>query len=320
MQKYILKRLLQLLPTVLVIVIVTWGLIRLAPGDPALALAGEMATPEMIEALRITYGLNKPLQEQLRIYLTKVFQGDLGYSLTYGIPVLRIIIMRLPATLLLMISANVVSFGIGVPLGAYLGSKYPSKRDSAISIVALVSYSVPIFFSGLLLITIFGFYLRWFPMAGMVSMLIKKEGWNHVVDVLWHATLPILTLSIVFLPQYLLVTRAGVIEIMQKDFIKTARYLGLRERSIYYKHALRNTLISVVTLLGIRLSLSLTGAIMTETVFAWPGMGKLLYDAILARDYPLLSGLFLVSAMLVVVMSLITDIIIGFLDPQVRFG
>jgi peptide/nickel transport system permease protein len=320
MQKYILKRVLQFLPTVLVIVIVTWGLIRIAPGDPALALAGEMATPEMIEALRSAYGLNKPLYEQLAIYLTKVFQGDLGYSLTYGVPVMRIIMMRIPATLLLMLSANVLSFGIGVPLGAYLGSKYPSRRDSVISSGALVSYSVPIFFLGLLLITIFGFYLRWFPLGGMISILDKKEGWSYIVDVLWHATLPILTLTIVFLPQYLLVTRAGVIEIMQEDFIKTARNLGLSERSIYYKHALRNALISVITLLGIRLSLSLTGAIMTETVFAWPGMGKLLYDAITARDYPLLSGLFLFSAILVVVMSLITDIITGFLDPQVRLG
>ena len=319
-KRYILKRTLQLAPTVLVIVIMNWGLIHLAPGDPALALAGEMAAPETIEALRIAYGLDKPLHEQLLTYLAKIFQGDFGYSFTYTAPVLRLILERIPATFLLVISAQALSFSIGTLLGAYLGSKFPSKRDALMSTLALVSFSVPIFLMGLLLLTVFGVYLNWFPIGGMISLLDGRSGLAYVSDVLWHLPLPVLTLALYYLPIYLRITRANIIEIMQEDFIKTSRALGLSERSIYFKHALRNALLPTITIFGLRLGLSLTGAIMTETVFAWPGLGRLLYTAIFARDYPLLSGLFMFSSIMVVVISLLTDILYGYLDPRVRLG
>lgn len=319
-KRYVLKRILQLVPTVFLIVIINWLLIRSSPVDPALALAGQLAPPETIEALRIAYGLNKPIHEQLMIYLAKVFQGDLGISYTYGIPVLSLILERLPATLLLTIPAQVLSFIIGILFGTYLGSKFPSKRDTLGSMFALFCYSVPSFLAGLWLILVFGLNLRWFPIGGMVTVTLKREGLNYLLDVLHRSVLPIITMSLWCMPVYLRVARASIIEALREDFIKTARALGLRARSVLFKHALRNALLPSVTLFGLGLGRVLTAAMITEIVFFWPGLGRLLIESILHRDYPLLSGIFIFSATLMVFVTILIDIFCAYLDPRVKLG
>lgn len=321
MKRYVFKRVLELVPTVLIIIIANWMLIHLAPIDPALALAGETAPPETIETLRIAYGLDKPIHEQLIIYLTKVFQGDLGVSYLYhGVPVVDLVFQKIPPTLLLILPAHLISFAIALPLGAYSGSQFPSKKDTAISFLTLISYSLPVFWLSMLLVMIFSLHFGLFPVAGMTALTVKKTGLAYFLDVLWHLTLPVLSLIAYFLPMYYRVTRASIIEITQEDFVKTARCLGLSERSIRYRHMLRNALLPTITLIGLRLGLALTGSVIVESVFAWPGLGGLLFRAILSRDYPLASGIFMISAILVVVASILTDITYAYLDPRVRFG
>lgn len=312
-------RILQFVPTIFIIVLVNWLIVNLSPADPAVALAGEMAPPEVIEKLREVYGLNKPLIEQLLIYLSKVLRGNLGTSLTYGgVPVVDLIISRIPNTLVLALPAHALGFAIGMPLGVYLGYHFPSKKDTFGSLTALASYSMPSFLSGLFLLIAFGYYLDLFPMGGMATVWPKKQGLELLLDVSYHAVLPIITLALYSIPVYMRVTRANAIEILQEDFITTARALGLNERSIIFKHTLRNALLPTITLFGLNLGFALSGAMVTETVFAWPGLGRLLYESILHRDYPLLSGLFIFSSVLVVVASFITDIIYGYLDPRIK--
>lgn len=319
LQRYALGRLLQMIPTVLAIILVNFLIIRLAPGDPARAMAGEMASPENVEAIRVAFGLDKPLWEQLITYLGKVAQGDLGFSYNYLTPVAQLIFDRLPETLLLVISADVISIAIGTLVGAYTASKYPSKTDSGIWMTALVFYSLPIFWFGLLLILVFARNLHWFPSSGAVDIINKRTGLDFYGDVVWHLVLPVITLSAYNLPIFLRISRASVIETMREDYITTARAVGLTENRVFVNHALRNALLPSVTVAGLTLGFVVTGAILTETVFSYPGIGLLTWQAISNRDYPVLLGIFLFASISVVVASFLTDIVYAALDPRVTF-
>ncbi len=318
--RYIVRRLLEMIPVILVIIVLNFVIIRLAPGDPAVVLAGEYASTEYIQAVRQAYDLDKPLLTQLTTYLGHVLQGDLGRSYQYNRPVIEVIANRIPATLLLVLTAQVLGLLLGSLLGTYAARRYPSRTDTALAVGSLAWYSMPIFWIGMMLVLVFAVNLRWFPSSGMRNVLSEAEGIAALPDLLHHMVLP--TLSMVFgwtLPTYLRLTRASVLELAREDFATTARAKGLGENAVYFKHILRNALLPTVTVAGLYLGMTLTGAVLTETVFSWPGIGRLLYDAVLSRDYPLLMGVFIISSCLVVVASLLTDIVYAFLDPRVTY-
>jgi len=319
LQRYILRRLLQMIPTVFAIILINFALIRLAPGDPARVMAGEMATPENVEAIRVRFGLDQPIWVQLGVYLTALTQGDLGFSYNYLVPVSTLIMSRLPQTLGLMLSANILSIIVGTLIGAYSASRYPSKTDSTIWITSLGFYSMPIFWFGLLLVYVFSRQLGLFPSGGMIDIINRPRGLAAVGNVLWHSVLPIATLMAYNLPIFVRIARASVIETMGEDYITTARAMGLSENRVFLRHALRNALLPTVTMAGLTMGFVLTGAVLTETVFSWPGIGLLLWQAISNRDYPVLMGIFLFASITVVIASFLTDMVYAALDPRVRF-
>lgn len=319
MRRYALRRVVQIVPVMFFIAVVNFLLIHLAPGDPAAALAGEGAPQEFIEALRIDYGLDKPVLQQLGTYLATLLQGDLGYSFAYRRPVVEVIVERLPATALLVFASQIPAIVLGTLLGAYSARHYPSKIDNAVTAVSLSLYAVPIFWSGLLLILVFAVWLRWLPASGMFSLTAPSEGLGRFLDIARHMALPTTALFLYSLPTYVRLTRASVIEIMREDFITTARAIGYSENVVFFRHALRNALLPAVTVAGLSLSFVFAGALLTETVFGWPGMGRLMYEGVLKRDYPVLMGVFLVTSALVLIVGILTDLIYAALDPRVSY-
>lgn len=319
MRRYALRRVVQIVPVMLFIAVVNFLLVHLAPGDPASALAGEGAPQEFIEALRVDYGLDKPLLQQLGTYLGTLLQGDLGYSFAYRRPVIEVIVERLPATLLLVFASQIPAIVVGTLLGAYSARHYPSRIDNAVTAVSLSLYAVPIFWSGLLLILVFAVWLRWLPASGMFSLAAPSEGFGRLLDISRHMVLPATALFLYSLPTYVRLTRASVIEIMREDFITTARAIGYSENVVFFRHALRNALLPAVTVAGLSLSFVFAGALLTETVFGWPGMGRLMYEGVLKRDYPVLMGVFLVTSALVLIVGILTDLLYAKLDPRVSY-
>lgn len=320
MSGYVIRRILEMIPVVLIVIVFNFTLIHLAPGDPVTILAGEAGTREYVEATRKRYGLDEPIYKQLAIYLINVLRGDLGYSFAHSRPVLELIIEKTPATLLLVLTSQSLSIVFGTILGAFCARRYRTKTDYVISFLSLIMYSIPGYWLGLILILVFGIGLRVFPIWGMISAGAGFTGIDYIKDILWHLFLPALTLSAAWLtPLFTRIARSSVIEVMKEDYITVARAKGLTENTIFFKHALRNALIPTVTQAGLILGFVLGGALMTETIFAWPGLGRFMYESIFRRDYPVLMGLFLVTSLCVVAAGLITDIIYGFLDPRVVY-
>ena len=311
---------------ILGVVVFNFFLIRMAPGDPASIMAGEAASsdPAYVEQLRQQFGFDQPLYQQLWLYLKGILHFDLGYSYRNKLPVLDLILERLPATLLLMGCAFVFSIVIGVVLGVLASrSRYTNRHqwlDSAIMTGALLLYATPLFWLSLLMIIFFSVTLGWLPAFGMESVGAHYTGWAHIADVATHLVLPVISLGCFFMAVYARLTRASMLEVMGMDFIKTARAKGVPAGQVIRKHVLRNALLPVVTFAGIQLGQMAGGAVLTETVFAWPGIGRLMFDALLQRDYQLLLGVFLVTATMVVVFNLLTDLLYRFVDPRIEFG
>jgi len=319
MRRYALRRVLQVVPVMLFIAIINFWLIHAAPGDPAAALAGDGAPQEFIEALRKDYGLDRPLLDQLGTYLGTLLKGDLGYSFAYRRSVVDVIVERLPATLLLVFASQIPAIVLGTLLGAFSARHHPSRIDSVVTAISLSLYAVPIFWSGLLLILVFAVWLRWLPASGMIDLLAPTEGIGRILDIARHMALPVTALFLYSLPQYVRLTRASVIEVMREDFITTARAIGYSENVVFFRHALRNALLPAVTVAGLSLSFVFAGALLTETVFGWPGMGRLMYEGVLKRDYPVLMGVFLVTSALVLIVGILTDLLYAALDPRVSY-
>jgi ABC-type dipeptide/oligopeptide/nickel transport system permease component len=317
---YIARRLLQAVPLVIGVLVITFVLIHLAPGDPIYILAGEGGTEEYYAQMRALYGLDRPLYEQLMRYIYEVLRGDFGYSFSYQQPVFEVILGRLPATLLLMGTALLFSTLLGVLLGVISAWRARSPLDHGIMVSTLAVYSMPVFWLGQLMIIVFAVSLEWFPVQGMVSVREEYTGLRYWLDVLHHLALPAITLGLLQLAQTARLTRTSVREVLQEDFVRTARAKGLPERAVLYRHALRNALLPIVTVLGGQIGVLLTGAALTETIFAWPGLGRLLLDATLSRDYPLLMAIFILVSATVIVANLITDLIYTLLDPRVRYS
>lgn len=302
------------------ILVLNFLLIHAAPGDPAAVMAGEAgaADAQFIEQLRTRFGLDRSLPEQLWRYVSGVARGDLGYSYRQQMPVATLILERLPATLLLTGTAFAVSLGLGTFAGAVAARRAGTWADTAISAVALVFYATPLFWAALMAILLFSVRLEWLPSFGYESVGSDHGPIGRALDIAAHLVLPATTLGLFFTAVYARMTRASMLEVTQLDFVRTARAKGLSEGLVQRRHVLRNALLPIVTLAGLQAGQLVGGAILTETVFAWPGIGRLMFEALSSRDYNLLLGVFLVSAAMVLLFNLVTDIVYRVVDPRIR--
>ncbi len=305
MYQYILRRLLLTIPVVIGVSIIVFSIIRLIPGDPAIAIAGVNATPEYIQQVRDQYGLDDPIIVQYGRFMIDLVQGDLGQSVFSKRPVSVEIGERFPRTLLLASVSLLLATVIGVSAGIVSATRRNSIFDNTSMFVALVGVAAPVFWMALMLQLLFAVQLRILPATGI-------GGIRHLI-------LPSITLGMASAALMARITRSSVLEVLRQEFITTARAKGVSERMVIYKHALKNALIPVVTVLGLQFGILLGGAVLTETVFAWPGVGRLLVDAILRRDYPVVQGTVMLLAFLFVLINLVVDIIYAYLDPRIHY-
>lgn len=316
---FLARRLLQLVPVIAAIATLNFVLVHLAPGDVAQLLAGQsgQASAEYVDMLRHEFGLDRPLLEQFLIYLGRLMTFDLGYSYVQQTAVLTLILGRLPATLLLMVSAIALAIGLGVALGVTAARRFGSLLDNAISVGALVVYATPVFWLGLMLIVLFSVDLALLPPDGMTDTSTSETGAAYALDVLRHLVLPAVTLALFYVAVYARLMRSSMLEVLGRDFITAARAKGLAERKIAWSHAAPNAILPVVTIAGVMFGNMLGGSILVETVFGWPGLGRLIFDALLQRDLNLLLGILFISSLVVVVANLLVDLAYGLLDPRI---
>jgi peptide/nickel transport system permease protein len=318
--RYAASRLLQAIGLVLAVVVLNFVLVHAAPGDPVETIAGASGgmSPELMAQLRTQYGLDKSLPVQLGVYLGKVARGDLGYSYFFNLPVTDMIAERVPATLLLVLSSVLLAFLAGTALGVLSSRKPNGWLSQFITVLSLVGFAAPVFWLGIMLVILLASVFPILPVAGMRSIDSTGGGLKDVLDVAHHLVLPTLTLSLVYLAQYSRLARSSMLDVLGSDFIRTARAKGLADRVVLYKHALRNALLPVVTVLGLQFGNVLAGAILVETVFNWPGLGRLAFESVLRRDYPTILGVLLFSSVVVVVMNQLTDLCYRFIDPRIK--
>jgi peptide/nickel transport system permease protein len=318
--RFVLGRIVKAVIVVLAIIVLNFVLIRLAPGDPASVIAGQSgaADPQFMDQLRHQFGLDRPVYEQLWIYVSRIVMLDLGVSHRQQRTVASLLAERLPATLLLTGAAFVLAIAVGVLLGVLAARRVGTWADSAITVLALTCYATPLFWIGLMLVLLFSVVLDWLPAFGMSSVGANLTGLASVLDVGRHLILPALTLGLFYLAIYARLTRAAMLEVADQDFVKTARAKGVPEGRILRAHVLRNALLPVITFAGIQAGQLIGGSILVETVFAWPGIGRLAFDALLARDYNLLLGVFVCTSAMVVTFNIVTDLLYAAIDPRIE--
>lgn len=301
------------------IVLLNFVLLHLAPGDAVDVLAGESgaASPEYIAGLRKQYGLDQPLLVQMSRYLWNVARFDLGFSFRNNAPVLDLILDRLPATLLLMTVSITLAISFGVALGVTAARHVNRPLDSVISVVALFAYATPIFWAGLMMIVVFTVKLGWLPGNGMETIGEDQSGLARIWDIARHTVMPALALSLFYMAIYARLMRASMLEVFGEDYIRTAFAKGLGERRIAYTHVFRNALLPTVTMAGVQIGSLLGGSVLVESVFGWPGLGRLAYDSVIRRDHNLLLGLLLMSSALVIVVNVLVDALYAVLDPRI---
>jgi peptide/nickel transport system permease protein len=308
---------------VVAVIVLNFLLIHLAPGDPVETIAGAMGgmTEELRAQLVRAYGLDLSLPQQLLRYLARMLSGDLGYSYFFNLPVSGLILERVPQTVLLVVVAVAVSLLVGTALGV-LASRRPNGWFSqSLTVLSVVGYAAPVFWTGIMLIIVFAAWLPLFPVSGMDDIANAGNGWfAYALDVAHHLVLPVATLSIIYVAQYSNLARASMLDVLGADYIRTARAKGLSEGSVYFKHALKNAILPVVTVAGLQFGNLLAGAILVETVFNWPGLGRLAFDSILRRDHPTILGILFCSACMVIAANLLTDLVYRAIDPRIRTG
>jgi peptide/nickel transport system permease protein len=320
--RYIAMRLVKTLLVTIAVVLLSFFLIRLAPGDIATVMAGQSgyADEAFMKSLRAEYGLDQPLPVQLWKYVDAVAHGDLGTSYVRRQPVLTIISERLPNTLLLDAFALLVAVAGGIWLGATAARRPGSAGDSAVTVLSMIFYAVPQFWLGMMMVLVFSVALVWMPPFGIETMGADYTGLARIGDVAVHMILPGMTLALYFMASYARLTRTAMIQVADQDFVKTARAKGISERQVARRHILRNALIPLITYAGLQASILVGGSVLVENVFSWPGIGTLAYEAVKARDNPLLLGIFIVTAVLVSLFNLATDIAYSIADPRVELG
>ncbi len=319
MIQYLLRRLLQVPILLLGIVVFTFLLIHIAPGDPIVALAGEYGNAAYYEEMRAKFGLDRPLPEQLVTYLANLARGDLGHSYTYGQPVVQVILVRTPTTLLLMGTALLLATPVGIGLGLLSASRPHGLMDTAVTILLLVGYALPVFWLAQMMIYVFALQGGWFPVQGLTNAREQYTGWRLVLDIGHHLTLPVVALAAQQIALVGRLTRSELLDLLQQPYILAAHARGLPHRRVQVKHGLRNALLPIVTVIGGRVGFLFAGAVLTETVFAWPGLGRLLLEATLARDFPILMGMLILVSLTVILANLLTDVTYAWLDPRIKF-
>lgn len=334
LRRYIIVRILLTIPMVLILISMVFFVMRILPGDPALAIMREGASEEQLAAFRATLGLDQPLHVQYLDFISGVLRFDLGESMTRSIPVVDEIKTFFPATVELTIFSMAVVAGVGILSGAFAAQHRKTAADYSIRVLSIILYSLPIFWLGIMFQMTLGAQLGWLPVSGRLDPGMTPDrvitglytldallmgDMDLLVDALRHLILPALTLGLVLAGIFTRLTRANMLEVLRKDFIIAGRARGIRERILVYKHGLRNAFIPIVTLLGLQFALLLAGAILTETTFSWPGLGRLVVDRIYDRDFSTVQGSILFFALLVTGISLIVDVLYGFLDPRIRY-
>jgi peptide/nickel transport system permease protein len=302
------------------VILLNFLLIHMAPGDPVDVLVGEMggATEEIISQIRKDYGFDKSFSEQMVTYVLKMARGDMGMSFTHRRPVVELILERVPATFILVLVAIVTAVVLGTLLGVMAARKPHGLFSDFVTFFSLITYSAPGFWTGIMLIIAFCYVIPIFPSFGMITVGMQGGTIARAADLLKHLVLPVVTLAGIYLAAYSRLARASMLDVLSSDYIRTARAKGLSERAVVYQHALKNAVLPVVTMAGLQFSQVLAGAIVIETVFSWPGMGQLTYQAIMRRDHTLLLGILFFSTGVVVVINLLTDICYRFLDPRIK--
>lgn len=316
------QRFVKIVALTFLLVVANFLLIHSAPGDPASVIAGQSgaADEQYLNQLRAQFGLDQPLYVQLWLYVKKVAMLDLGTSHRMQRPVADLILERLPATLLLSITAFVFAIVAGIAVGAAAAKRAGTVWDSLITALSMIFYCTPLFWTGLLLVLLFSVYLNWLPSFGMESIGANYQGLRRMLDIGVHLILPATTLGLFYLATYARLTRASTLEVMDQDFVRTARAKGADGGRIMRRHVLRNAMLPVVTLAGIQAGHLIGGSILVETVFAWPGIGSLAFDALLQRDYELLLGVFLCTSVIVMLFNLVTDLLYLVIDPRMQLA
>lgn len=307
------------MPLLVGILLVNFALVNLAPGDPLFIIAGdEVMSPAYEAELRARFNLDKPPVERFVIYVTEIAKGNLGYSIYFRQPVLDLFFSRLGATMLLFLPQFVLSALLGITFGVIAASRRGRWPDTSAAVVSLLAYSLPLFWLGQLCVGFFAIKMQWLPAGGMESLRVETEGIGRFIDMGRHLILPTLVLTLSHLALVMRITRASLLEVLPMDYVRTARAKGLAERIVVNGHALRNAILPVVTTLGLSFGTMLSGSVLAETVFSWPGVGRLTYQAITQRDYPLMLGLLLITSVTVIIVNIITDLIYGVVDPRIR--
>lgn len=313
LQRYVLKRLAQAIPVFLFVTVVIFGLMRAAPGDPARIMLGPKATESAVQALEQKWGFNEPLYVQYFKWMANMLTGDFGRSLSDGKPVAKLLAQRLPVTLTLSFFAMVVSLIIAIPAGILSAVRRNTPVDYGAMLFALLGVSMPNFWLGLMLIVVFGLWLGWFPTFGYTSIYAQP------IQGLQHMILPAIALGTALAAVVTRMLRSSMLEIMNEDYIQTAKAKGINRRKIIRKHALRNALIPTVTIIGLQIGYLMNGSILVETVFAIPGMGRMLADAVFQRNYPVVQGTVVIIALVFIAVNLIVDLMYAYLDPQITY-
>lgn len=313
MTTYIARRFLWAIPVLIGASFLVFWSIRWVPGDPAIAIAGELATPELVARVRADLGLDRPLPIQYGIYLARMARGDMGNSVRSGIPVVDEIRVRLPRTLQLTIVSLLVATAIGIPIGVLSATRNNTWIDASSMVMALLGVSMPIFWLGLMLIIFFALTLpSWLGLSQPILPPTGTGTWRHFI-------MPTIALAANSIAIQARMTRACMLDVLRSDYIRTARSKGVSERAVIYGHGLRNALIPIVTVIGLQFGTLLGGAVLTETVFAWPGIGRLLVDSIGYRDYPMIQGTVLVITVGFVMVNILVDVLYAYLDPRIRY-
>lgn len=318
--RYVIRRLWQSIPTIALILVLSFVLLHSAPGDVVDVLAGKAgaATPEFMSQLRAKYGLDRPITEQFFLYVGNVMTFDLGYSFRHNMPVSSLILSHIGPTVLLMASGLALALGLGITLGTISAMRAGGIVDGVISLLALVCYATPTFWIGLMAIVFFSIHLGWLPSGGLSTLVGDFTAWERALDVMCHLILPAATLALFYMAIYARIMRASILDVSRQDFVRTARAKGISERAVTSRHVLRNALLPVITLAGVQIGHLLGGSVLVETVFGWPGLGRLAYEAIFSRDTNLLMGLLLFSALVVIAVNLIIDLLYPLIDPRIE--
>jgi peptide/nickel transport system permease protein len=311
---YIIRRVLAIFPVMLIVAIFVFLLLRLTPGDPAAIIAGDMATPEQLNRIREAMGLNQPIHVQFITWMGQLLRGDLGVSLISGTPVTTMVGQRILPTINLALLTILIAVLIAVPMGVLAAWRHRSWVDYAVMSFSVLGFSVPVFVIGYLFILVFSIQLGWFPVQGYAAP--SEQGFGAFLH---RAMLPALTLATIYIALIARMTRASMLEVLGEDYIRTARAKGVKESRVLFRHALRNAAVPILTVIGTGFALLISGVVVTESVFNIPGIGRLTVDAILARDYPVIQAMILITAATYVVVNLIIDISYTIFDPRIRY-